>query len=891
MARVESPTEAGYIQQVGNTASDSRWKQGLVGLHQTETTQSRHTDSLPILSMSSQDNTSQTSSDEPSHSTETTTAEPSPTSTQSSQTDYPTTRVKNALPKLSEDFLHTDPPETFAADMSDDETVTACLTSAADYFHAQLPEAQQTWITDKWGLTPDTIEQKKIGYVDSSNQVITHLRDEGYSPVTLIRASLGTESTLNHLFNCDGVSQSNTNLVPDEHQDAEIDSHCPHHPDTRMELLVRAMQQGVVEEAEIDLESVVEYLDSEDELNIWCWWDNRLTFPYRNGETGEIQYFIARATDKTDDQIYNNGITDRSEMPCLPLSETTLAKRYQGQADWASHADEYLVLPQSEGPYKSPHEHDETVETITTAIEQMTNPDGSRDSDTLIDHGLEYAPSWREELDTGETTRIHLFAEEMLPDTYETDYVLTPPAVGVNPGMSVKIANHTEHTIDTQWEDTVSPDGPTREFPDTGVYKLSLTVDDEEHRLIVDVSHSVDTQTRNTEVENWVGEESTFDVDLAKYIKQTVSRPWINENSVTEPIFGAETVHEDRPLIVTEGITDAIATHQYNLPCVTPATTNFKRDQYERICEIASEASAIHVINDNEASGAGIEGALRSARMIEEVGQDVHVAELPRPDGHRKIDVAEFLKTRMQNPETDPRAELIDVIKDGVPPQEHPQYGSEHDPYNKERTDNSDYSTLSSEESDSSTEYTGGGHGDRSAIYDMHISDVIGTVTNGSTRYRGTHPLGHYGDSESYFVIRGTGTQMVVLDYKATTGNCYSYNALTWLATAATCDCAAGAGCSCTRSPRHPSGSLRFSEVWWAWHHAKTASHIDMPDDDKVPSKAMWYLANHHDLLPAKFIPNGFDEEKKLPAATYNTIIELIETEYGLNAGREPLAE
>lgn len=833
--------------------------------------------------MSSQDNTTQTSQDEQR------TAEP--------QSDVPhlTEHVANALPDLEEDFLHSDPPEEFAGNISDDDKVTTCLTTAADYFHSQLPDEKQDWITNKWGLTEETIARKKIGFVSRSSQVITHLKQEGFSPTTIIRASLGTESTLNHLHRCNGVSPSNKHLVPDEHRITEVDASCNHSPDVRVEMLVRAMNQGAISLADVDLEKIVDYLDSEGELNIWSWWDNRLTFPYRNEETGEIQYFIARATSETDDQVYNNGVVDRSDTPCLPLSETPLARKSQGKADWTSNADEYLVLPHSSEPYNSPQEHTSEVETVTSIV-----ADGGStgdDEQLLTEHSLEYAPTWREDLEAEDTTRMHVFAEETMSESYETDYIVTPAAIGVNPGTSIEIVNHTSHDVETQiavtpedvwWEDTVSADGKTRDCPQSGMYKFNITVDGETHRGLVNSTETVDTDSRNTMIEHWVDEEPTFDVDLAKYVKQTVGRPWVNSNSVSEPIFGAETVHADRPLIVTEGIADAIAAHQYNLPCVSPATTNFKTEQYERICDIASDASTIHVINDNEASGAGIEGALRSARIIEEAGQPVQVCELPRPNGQRKIDVAEFLKTRKEDPEADPRHALIEVIKHGVPPQQHPRYTTSHDPrHSMEESTTADGETTHTMSYTSETDFDEDADYDRSALYELSIEQVV----NHRSNYRGVHPLGHYGNSKGYFTIRGSGTNMTVRDYKATNGNNYTYNALTWLATAAQCDCETGTACGCTRSVRNPSGGLSHSEVWWAWNHAKTANHIDMPADDKVPSKAMWFLVSHHDLLPDHHTPDGFEDEKRLPPATYNTVIDIIEDEYGLNAGREYVQE
>ncbi|MGV9141311.1 MAG: CHC2 zinc finger domain-containing protein, partial [Promethearchaeota archaeon] len=97
------------------------------------------------------------------------------------------------------------------------------------------------------------------------------------------------------------------------------------------------------------------------------------------------------------------------------------------------------------------------------------------------------------------------------------------------------------------------------------------------------------------------------DVDFrenAKYIKHPV------KNTIENVLFGYFT-HEQRnkPLVITEGITDAISVFQANFPCLSPVTTSFKEDDIEKMVRYAHGWSKIVVINDNEESEHGLRGA------------------------------------------------------------------------------------------------------------------------------------------------------------------------------------------------------------------------------------------------------------------------------------------
>lgn len=429
----------------------------------------------------------------------------------------------------------------------------------------------------------------------------------------------------------------------------------------------------------------------------------------------------------------------------------------------------------------------------------------------------------------------------------------------------------------------------------SGIHRLSIDIGSERHRAAAVAFDDIDTNNRSQSVETWVGEEPTFEVDIPKYLKQTIDRSWINHNAIHEPIFGVETIHEDTPLLVTEGVTDAIMAHQHGIPCIAPATTNFKKHHYEEICRLAENVSFVIVVNDSEVNNAGVNGALRTASVIENDGHTVGVGKLPLPDGERKMDVAKYLQ------ENGKESFVNDVLDESVEPEAHPLYDAErHDPtYNHAHGD-----TYADDWDKGQSSATGSGKGSSidadsgniSRIYTMSLEDVIDIKTlksrsgvqSGSTIYRGENPIQHHGNSTGYFVVRSHDEFITAKDYKIeSSGDAYGYNTLTWLATAAQCDCSAGKSCGCTRSVTRPMGSLDHSEVWWAWHHAKTAEHIDMPDDDPIPMKAIWHLTSKHELFAERSIPESFDDAHRLPPTVFNRVLDMIRSEYGLNPGRE----
>lgn len=349
-----------------------------------------------------------------------------------------------------------------------------------------------------------------------------------------------------------------------------------------------------------------------------------------------------------------------------------------------------------------------------------------------------------------------------------------------------------------------------------------------------------------------------------KYLKQTVSHSYINSDAVYEPMYGVDTVEDGSALLLTEGITDAIMAHQEGYNCIAPVTKKFKKAHYDQLREYAARASGVVIVNDNEESGEGIKGALDTGVYLRENNIDARVGVLPRNDDEEKVDLAEFLRLHKKH-DLD---ELL-VSRDGetdkgsMRPEDHPFY-EEMKQRERER--------LGAKPGETSSNKLGVDNANtdsnKSAIYEAKLGDVMDVKVG----YRGDHPVQHHGDSHSgYFRVYQENGEKRARDFKKG----INYNALTWLAVE-----------SGARHPSRPGGELNDEEIWEAWKHAKQQGYI--PDDDPVPTSAIWHIAREYDVLPLNAIPDSIDDPK-MPATKYNEVLETIEVQEGLNHGRHLL--
>ena len=350
---------------------------------------------------------------------------------------------------------------------------------------------------------------------------------------------------------------------------------------------------------------------------------------------------------------------------------------------------------------------------------------------------------------------------------------------------------------------------------------------------------------------DWAGRYGEDD-DPAKYHKIPSTR---SEVLVEEPIYGLDTVEPGEPVLITEGIADAITAHQNGYACISPVTTQFSNDDMDRLADVLDEHSIdqAFIVQDAEKPsssvvetpdgderlhidqfGPGVKGAVKTASRLVVDGIDARVGELPRL-GLDKVDLDDYL-TRWDG-------DLNAVIRSAKPPAQHPALEQVRPSIDEAR-----------EHIAPKVESTSG----TSALWEIDITDVTGRAVGS----RGKNPLGHHGDSENYFVVID---DQVAYDHKHKA----AYNALTHLL------CDAGA-----RHADSPGGSLTDEDVWIAWRHAKDQGYIS--SDDKCPSAALRHVALKHSVCGPGDV-NGW----KLPRDAYEATLDVIEKEYGIEHGHE----
>ena len=216
-----------------------------------------------------------------------------------------------------------------------------------------------------------------------------------------------------------------------------------------------------------------------------------------------------------------------------------------------------------------------------------------------------------------------------------------------------------------------------------------------------------------------------------------------------EPIYGLNTVEPGEPVLITEGIADAITAHEAGYPCLSPVTVQFKKSDREDLLKALTERDVgrAYLIQDAERPtsdvddrdrltlqqfGDGVKGAVKTAAYLSDHGLEARVADLPRP-GLEKVDLDDYLQGWSDD--------LTPLLAGAKPVDHHPAY--DPDTARDVALDAAEASDFSREPDAVDTD------GDHSALFDLDIRDVTGL----SWDYRGPNPLGHHGESENYFVL------------------------------------------------------------------------------------------------------------------------------------------
>lgn len=131
-------------------------------------------------------------------------------------------------------------------------------------------------------------------------------------------------------------------------------------------------------------------------------------------------------------------------------------------------------------------------------------------------------------------------------------------------------------------------------------------------------------------------------IKYKKLLRHNEKHPYVSECIDNGYIWGEDTVRGESHCVITEGIADAIVLIQNGIPVLSPVTTKFAKHDITKLVSIAKRLKTVYIANDNEKSGAGEDGALRTGELLIKEGVDVRIIKLPLPEGLDKIDIAEY---------------------------------------------------------------------------------------------------------------------------------------------------------------------------------------------------------------------------------------------------------
>ena len=128
--------------------------------------------------------------------------------------------------------------------------------------------------------------------------------------------------------------------------------------------------------------------------------------------------------------------------------------------------------------------------------------------------------------------------------------------------------------------------------------------------------------------------------EKSKYKKLAVRND--RNNSHVAPCIRNDVLYNEdvlltRPerVIITEGVTDCISLMEHGFPVVSPVTVQIREADWERLLPKLAGVKTVYICQDNEISEAGMQGALKTARILADHGIATRVAVLPLGEKQR----------------------------------------------------------------------------------------------------------------------------------------------------------------------------------------------------------------------------------------------------------------
>jgi DNA primase catalytic core len=144
----------------------------------------------------------------------------------------------------------------------------------------------------------------------------------------------------------------------------------------------------------------------------------------------------------------------------------------------------------------------------------------------------------------------------------------------------------------------------------------------------------------------YTGDEEWEKSKYKKLLTHSERHDYVSPTVRNDFFYNEDAARGADELLITEGVTDCISALQAGVPCISPVTTRFRKQDVPRLFELTRRTKRVVICNDSEASGAGEAGAKETAAALWIDGREVCLATIPRPEDKDKIDVNELVASR-----------------------------------------------------------------------------------------------------------------------------------------------------------------------------------------------------------------------------------------------------
>ena len=132
--------------------------------------------------------------------------------------------------------------------------------------------------------------------------------------------------------------------------------------------------------------------------------------------------------------------------------------------------------------------------------------------------------------------------------------------------------------------------------------------------------------------------------DLAKYKKLLVHGDKHPYSALENVLFYGENEKNkgnEHYVVICEGIIEALICRELGINIISPITKQVNNSDLDRLRKIGKKVKSVYIVNDNESSNAGFEGALKTGLSLLPIANDIRIVKLPR-GREKKVDLADY---------------------------------------------------------------------------------------------------------------------------------------------------------------------------------------------------------------------------------------------------------